>query len=62
MFFAYHVFWPDGFAGQFEIMAVAISVAAFIALFRFKAGIIPMVFACAIFGLLYHELIARWIS
>ena len=61
-FFAYHVFLPNGFAGEFETMALVISVAAFIALFRFKAGIIPVVFACAIVGLLYHELVARWIS
>ena len=61
VFFAYHVFWPDGFAGAFEAMAVGISVAAFIALFHFKAGIIPVVFACAVIGLIYHELLARWL-
>ena len=62
VFFAYHVFWPDGFTGKFEAVAVVISIAAFLALFRFKAGIIPVVFASAAVGLLYHEILARFLA
>ncbi len=57
VFFAYHVFWPGGFEGAFQGFAVIISVVAFIALFRFRAGIIPVVFACGIIGVLYHQLV-----
>ncbi|MDH3317082.1 MAG: chromate efflux transporter [Gammaproteobacteria bacterium] len=61
-FFAYHVFWPGGFEGELQAFAVAISVAAFIALFRFRAGIIPVVFACGIIGILHHEAMTRWLT
>jgi chromate transporter len=51
LFFAYHVFWPQGFAGAFEWLPALIGAAAFVALFRFKAGIIPVIGACALAGL-----------
>jgi chromate transporter len=38
VFFAYHVLWPRGTAGDFEWLAAGIGVAAAIALFRFKIG------------------------
>ena len=53
VFFAYHVLWPAGFAGRFEWFSAAIGVAAFIALFRYKMGIIPLIAACGTFGLAY---------
>jgi chromate transporter len=52
VFFAYHVLWPQGFAGAFDAVSAAIGVAAAIALFRFKAGVIPVIGACAVLGLL----------
>lgn len=61
-FFAYHVLWPQGFARPFHLstlftgfewMAAGIGLAAFVALFRFKAGIIPVIFACGLAGLAY---------
>ena len=51
LFFAYHVLWPQGFEGRFEWLSALIGVAAFVALFRYKAGIIPVIGACAIAGL-----------
>ncbi len=53
VFFAYHVLWPAGFAGRFEWFSAAIGVAAFIALFRYKVGIIPIIAACGTLGLAY---------
>jgi chromate transporter len=53
VFFAYHVLWPHGFAGTFEWLAAALGAAAFIALFRFKVGIIPVIAACGTIGLVY---------
>ncbi|MCG6969424.1 MAG: chromate efflux transporter [Gammaproteobacteria bacterium] len=56
VFFAYHVLWPHGFSGQFEWLAALIGTAAFIALFRFKVGIMPLIGACAAIGLGYSLL------
>ncbi|WP_455197473.1 chromate efflux transporter [Kaarinaea lacus] len=57
VFFAYHVLWPVGFEGSFEWFAALVGVAAFIALFRYKVGIITTIGACAAAGLLYSLLI-----
>jgi chromate transporter len=54
LFFAYHVLWPQGFDGSFERFAVLIGFAAFVALYRFKAGMIPVILASGGAGLLYH--------
>ncbi len=51
LFFAYHVLWPQGFAGAFDWISVAIGSAAFIALFRFKVDIVRVIFVCALVGL-----------
>ena len=58
LFFAYHVLWPQGFAGGFEVFAAVIGVAACVALFRFKIGVIPVIGACAAAGLLYSLITA----
>jgi chromate transporter len=52
MFFGYHVLWPAGFTGRFEVWAALIGVVAAIALFRFKAGIIPVILAAGLAGFL----------
>jgi chromate transporter len=52
VFFAYHVLWPKGFAGPFEWPSALIGVAAALALFRFKAGVIPVVLGSGAVGLL----------
>ncbi len=57
MFFAYHVLWPDGMDGQFEWISAVIGALAFIALFRFKIGIVQVIGASAAIGLLYSLLI-----
>jgi chromate transporter len=58
VFFAYHVLWPQGFQGSFEWFSAAIGLVAFVALWRFKAGIIPVIGACAVAGLAYTLLFA----
>jgi chromate transporter len=58
VFFAWHVWWPKGsaerayapFAGGFEWFAAILTVAAAVALFRFKIGVIPVIAACAAAG------------
>ncbi|PKO65983.1 MAG: chromate transporter [Betaproteobacteria bacterium HGW-Betaproteobacteria-14] len=58
VFFAWHVLWPQGtpalpFAGKFEWLSALISLGAAIALFRFKAGIMPVIGACAALGMAF---------
>jgi chromate transporter len=58
VFFAWHVLWPQAsaaapFAGGFEWPAALIGLAAAIALFRYKLGIMPVIGACAAAGLGY---------
>lgn len=52
LFFAYHVLWPQGFAGRFEWLSALIGTAAFVALYQYKIPIIPVVGACAVTGLM----------
>jgi chromate transporter len=54
LFFARHVFWPQGMTGAIDWPAVAIAGAALLALFRFKVGVIPVIAACALIGLAWH--------
>src|SRR6266446_2247139 len=51
LFFAWHVLWPAGFDGRFEWPLLALGIAALIALFRFRVGIVPVIAACGIAGL-----------
>ena len=51
VFFAYHVLWPQGMSGRFEWPAALIGVAAALALFRFKVGVIPVVLGSGLAGL-----------
>jgi chromate transporter len=56
VFFAYHVLWPQGLSGPFEWASAAIGAAASIALFRFKVGVIPLIAACGLLGLVWNYL------
>ena len=51
LFFAYHVWWPKGFAGPVDVPSVVITLAALVALFRFKLGVMPLLGLCALAGL-----------
>jgi chromate transporter len=53
VFFAYHVLWPQGLDGPFEWFSLLIGVAAFVALWRFKLGVVSVIAACAFVGLVY---------
>ncbi len=53
VFFAYHVFWPNGLSGRFDIFSAVLSLAALLALFRFKIGVIPVIAAAAVSGWLW---------
>jgi len=56
VFFAWHTFWPKAtnaapFAGPFEWLPVVIAIAAFVALWKYKADIIKVIGVCALVGL-----------
>ena len=51
LFFAYHVWWPQGFSGRFDAMSAAITLGAAVALFRYKLGVIKLIAASALLGL-----------
>jgi chromate transporter len=51
LFFAWHVLWPGGKAGGFDWVSALIGIAALIALFRFKLGVMPVIGGCALAGL-----------
>jgi chromate transporter len=51
LFFAYHVFWPQGFDGIPDVLSIAIAVAAFVAIQRYKVGVITVILACGLAGL-----------
>ena len=53
VFFAYHVLWPAGLSGRFEWPSAVIGIAAFVALLRYKIGIIPVIGICGLAGLIY---------
>jgi len=58
LFFGWHVLWPEAtaqapFSGRFEGFYALMSVAAFLALWRFKQDILRVIGACAVVGLVY---------
>lgn len=54
LFFGYHVLWPDGFDGAFHWSSAVIALAAAVALFRYKRGVIHVLIGCAVAGLALH--------
>ncbi len=59
MFFAYHVMWPNGMGEDFdklaevEWFAVFVCIASFVALFRYKVGMMTLIAVTGGMGLLY---------
>ncbi|RLJ67641.1 chromate efflux transporter [Sulfurisoma sediminicola] len=58
VFFAWHTFWPKAtqaapFSGPFDAIPVVIAIACFVALWKYKADIMKVIGACALFGLAY---------
>ncbi|QLG89681.1 chromate efflux transporter [Chitinibacter bivalviorum] len=56
LFFAYHVWWPTGYTGRIDWLAVALSLAAAIALLKYKRNVIHVIAASALLGLLIKSL------
>ena len=57
LFFGYHVLWPQGFAGHFDVASALIALAAALALFRYKRGVIEVIGGSAVIGLILKMLV-----
>jgi chromate transporter len=57
VFFAWHVLWPQGFSGRFEWFSALIGGAALAALWRYRTGMIPVIFVCGGVGLAHRLLL-----
>jgi chromate transporter len=53
VFFAFHVFWPDGFTGRFDSFSALIGAAALLVLLRYKVGVIAVIATCGAAGLVF---------
>ncbi|MFO1219455.1 MAG: chromate efflux transporter [Burkholderiaceae bacterium] len=53
-FFAIHVLWPQGMAGRFDWASALIGLAAALALFRLKLGVIPVIAGSGVAGLAWQ--------
>ncbi len=56
LFFAYHVFWPQGWGAPLDVVSLLATVFALIALFGFKVGIVRMMLGFALLGIAHHWL------
>lgn len=56
LFFGYHVLWPDGLDGRFDLQSALIALGAAVALFRFRQNVIHVIAACAVVGLAVRTL------
>ncbi|WP_339515337.1 chromate efflux transporter [Pseudomonas sp. RL_15y_Pfl2_60] len=54
LFFAYHVLWPQGLNAAFDWPSALITMAAAVALLRYKRGVIQVIALSACCGLLVH--------
>ncbi len=61
VFFAWHVFWPQGFTGHFDGVSALIGLCALLALTRYKSGVIPVIASCGATGLLF-SFIKVWLA
>ena len=53
VFFAYHVFWPQGLGSRIEWPSVVLAALAVIAIFRFKMNVIPVILASGLLGMIW---------
>ncbi len=51
LFFGYHILWPQGFSGSFDLGAAVIAIASAIALFKYKRNVIHVIGVAAMAGL-----------
>jgi chromate transporter len=58
LYFAYHVIWPAGWNNELDIFSLFATVAALVALFFYKMGILRLIGCFALAGIAHHALLA----
>lgn len=53
LFFAYHVFWREGFDGKIDWFSFGMAVAVAIALLRLKWNVIPLILVSGVLGMFF---------
>jgi len=56
LFFAYHVFWPTGYGNAIDWFSIVLAAVATLAIFRLKAGVIPVILCCGVLGMIWKSL------
>jgi chromate transporter len=56
VFFAGHVLWPQGTEGAFDWFSALLGIAALIAIWRYRTGMISVILGCGLVGLAHHLL------
>jgi chromate transporter len=56
LFFAYHVFWPQGFYERLDVLSIVLTITAILALFRFRVSVISVIFSCGLLGIMVKAL------
>jgi chromate transporter len=57
LFFGYHVLWPQGFDGRFDVVSALIALGAAVALFKYKRSVMQVLAACAVLGLIFKTIL-----
>ena len=56
LFFAGHVLWPQGWGGRLDVPAALLTLAASLALLRWRVGVMPVLAGCGLAGLALRSL------
>ncbi len=56
MFFGYHVLWPQGFGGAFDVPSAVMALAAAVALFKYKRNVMHVIGVCGLLGVAFQWL------
>ncbi len=51
LFFGYHLLWPEGFEGAFDVRSALIAAGAAVMLFKYKRSVMETIGLCALAGL-----------
>jgi chromate transporter len=57
LFFAYHTFFPKGLTEPIDGISVLIFLCTLLGLIRYKAGIIPVIISCGLFGIAVYAVL-----
>ena len=60
--FALQVFWPETKQGQFDVFAAVLVVIAFMLMFRFKLGVIPVIVLAGVSGAMISQFLPVWLT